>query len=205
MTIRLRRVDALATELKKSATDVKKMLSAKGIVVVDGYYDGGLFDAVFKEPALLGRKRVEWGLSHRLGLGAVKYLMDPLGIRIVVHDCKATQYLMLRRSSKNVYVNWRYANEPTTASCCVFGVRNFLRDNAPNYYLFTCFDGPIGWVVPTKAMVAAWTTLKANGPDDTSIFSIPTGFEEHEGGSLFIQLDLTSSKYELKDHKQLGF
>ncbi len=204
MGIRIRRVSELAKEINKSVEDTTKLLSARGIVVIDGYFDKGLFEALYNEPSLLTRKRTDWGLSHRLGIGAVKYLLDPLGIRIVVHDCRGTQWLVLRSDSKNVLVRWQYANDFTAGTWCAFSVRNFLRPNAPPYYLFTVFNGPHAWAISTRTLVVAWNKLHEN-EEKHDIFKIPDGFEEHEGGALSVSLTASSNKFELKDKKQLGF
>lgn len=208
MRIRLRRVANLAKEVNKSVEETTKILSARGIVVIDGFYDRGLFEALFNEPALLTKKRIEWGISHRLGIGAVKYLLDPLGIRIVVHDCRGSQWLMLRSENKNVLTRWQYANGYTSGPWCVFSVRNFLQEGAAPYYLFTVFDGPHAWAISTKTLVAAWDALKQGRGSKAGIedhFSIPEGLTDHEGGALSVRVSVESHKFELKSKKQLGF
>ena len=202
--MRLRSITKLAEELEKTPDACIKMLAAKSIYVIDGFYDSALLEATAQEPRIAARQRVEWGLSPRLGLGAVKAVLDPLGVRIVIHDPKGAQWLMLRKATQTNYVKWHYANAVgKTTNTAVFAVRNFLTVKAPNHYLFTCFEGPFAWAVPTKTMTAAWNTLQKGEPVDR--FQIAKGQTKHVGGALVIQLNTNSSKFELKDAKQLGF
>jgi hypothetical protein len=204
MALRLRKVELLAKELSKDVNDAINMLANKGIKVVDGYYDQFLFDAILKEPAIRSQQRLEWGLSHRLGIGAVKSLLDPLGLRITVHDCKRAQYLMLKKGTEHSYVKWQYANSSGVKTrTCLFQTLGFVDDEKQDHYLFVCFDGPFGWVLSRKQLISTWNTLRADG--EVTSFSIPKKYAEHAGGALQIRFNIDTSKYELKNTKQLGF
>jgi hypothetical protein len=97
MGIRLRQVEDLAKELKSDKKQTLARLTNLGVKVIDGYFDAVRFEAAVQEPSWLRGKRNEWSLSPRTGLGAVKFLLDPLGISIVEHECRGSNYLMLRR------------------------------------------------------------------------------------------------------------
>lgn len=203
MALRLRKVESLAKELNKDSDDVINMLLNKGIKTVDGYYDQALFDATMKEPALKAQQRTEWGLSPRLGIGAVKSIMDPLGIRITVHDCKGAQYLMCKKGNVHQYVKWQYANSAgKKVRACNFQVRGFMVDAKFEHYIFTCFEGPFAWALSRKHMIAAWDTIISGG--EVTGFQIPADHRESETGSLLVRLSLDNSKFEFKAAKQLG-
>lgn len=202
--MRLRPLSKLAAELEKTPEACIKMLAAKSIYVIDGFYDAALLEATAAEPQLAARTRVEWGLSPRLGLGMVKALLDPLGIRVVIHDPKGVQWLMLRKGAQTNYVKWQYSNTfGSKSNTCTFEVRNFLAETAPFHYMFTCFDGPFAWVVHTKILIAAWNTLQSGQPVER--FAIVKDMSEHPGGALVLKLNTASSKFELSEAKQLGF
>lgn len=204
MALRIQEVSKLAEELGKETPEVVQLLTSKGISTIGGYYDAALFDAVTKEPALTTKKRLEWGLSPRLGLGAVKAILDPMGVRVTVHDCRGSQWLMLRHGVKTVYVKWYYTNVPVTRKkWCNFEVRGFLRDDAPQNFLFTCFDGHFAWALSRATIRSAWTNMQQD--KEVSLFSLVVGHEEHETGAVRIRLHTGTSKFQLQSPKQLGF
>jgi len=204
MALRLRKVESLAKELNKTDSDIVNMLFSKGIRTIDGYYDQTLFDATAKEPALKTQQRIEWGLSPRLGLGAVKAILDPLGVRITVHDCKGAQYLMLKKDQTSSYCKWQYANSAgKKVRACNFQVRGFVADAKFENYIFTCFEGPFAWAMTRKQMLATWNSIKSG--KEVNGFKVPETHLEHEGGSLQVRLSLDSSKFELRTPSQLGF
>lgn len=201
--MRLRSINTLAKELNKTVDECVTMLASRSIYVIDGYYDASLFEAVLSEPRLAARARIEWGLSPRLGLGAVKTLLDPLGVRVVIHNPKRCQWLMLRKGTETSYVKWQFANEfGRTDLMCTLEVRNFLEENAPLYF-FTCFDGPHAWVLTPKILTKNWIALKSG--EAVEDFKISRNQAANPGGALTIRLNTRSSKFALKDSKQLGF
>ena len=204
MALRLRKVEALAAELNKDVQDVINILTNKGVRVIDGLYDQALFDAILKEPALRGKQRLEWGLSHRLGIGAVKHLLDPMGLRITIHDCKGAQYLMLKKGLTHNYIKWQYSNSVgRRIRACTFSVRGFTAESKFDHYLLTCFEGPFAWAISRKHLIAAHNTVKSG--QELEGFRIPNSLKDHPTGALILRLSLDSSKYEFKNIKQLGF
>ncbi len=204
MPNRLRRVEALAESLGQSTDQTYKMLQDKGIATINGLYDQALLDAVFAEPTMRQKQRFDWGLSTRLGIGAAKHLLDAQGIRISIHDCKRTQFLMLSKDDVKHYVRWQYANyaAPKSASCS-FSFHGFLEDESYEYIFLTCFDGPFGWALTRTTLIKAWEALQAK--KEFTGFYIPKGKTKHKTGSLLAHLSTDASKYELKSPKQLGF
>jgi len=204
MPVRLRSIHKLAKEQSTTADVMVGILAARGIAVVGDLYDAALYEAVgTATDAPTSSKVNRWGLSHRLGLGAVKFLLDPLSIHITVHDCRGSQYLMLRKKGRLSYVKWHYANYAAVrTSTCKFQVRGFVYDAKYDYYLFTCFDGPFAWVIPRKQLLSTWNALLKG--KEVNDFGIIKGQEENEGGALQIRLHTETSKFALTDSKQLG-
>lgn len=204
MALRLRKVESLAKELNTTPDSVITMLSNKGVATVDGYYDSALFDALLKTPVISAKQRLDWGVSHRLGIGAVKHILDPLGVRITIHDCKGAQYLMLKKGGIHRYVKWQYSNYAGKKTrSCIFPVRGFMLDAKFEHYLFTCFDGPFAWAISRQEMIKNYGLL--TGGKEVTGFTLQKGLEDHVGGALSLRLHLDTSKFELKLPKQLGF
>lgn len=207
MPIRLRSVDDFAKEVggKKKA---KQILSDKGIRIIDGFFDERRLEAAFAEPAWLRNRRKAWSLSHTSGLGAVKYLMDPLKINIIEHECRGAQWLMLQGSSgKRNFVKMYYKGTLThSMTVGRFEIRNFLRSNAPSHFLCVAFPLPHAWVLEAKELTKRWHALKKMGrfEQDEDGFHIPYGAEDHEGGFLGITLRTTQGEYTLDDASKLG-
>ena len=197
MSTRYRSIEELANARNKSVQEITKILSDRGIAVVGGLYDSVLFEAVFTAPSKTG------GLSPRTGLGAVQALVEPLGIRILVHDAQRSQTLVLRKGSKNTVVRWQYTHtaNQTTAS---FHIRGFLEKDVFNHYLLTSFDGPTAWVFSTAQLSNLWKKLQEGATIRDENIRIPSGEENAERGSLVLRLNQTSSIYLLKNQKQLG-
>jgi len=200
MSSRFRTIEDLAAERNKSTGDMEKILSDKGIVVVNGLYDSVLFEAVFTAPS-----KADGGLSPRTGLGAVQSLVDPLGVRVLVHDVHRTQTLVFRKGTKNTIAKWQYIGL-AHGNVYAFTVRGFLSNHSPTHFFLTCFEGPHAWVATRQQLTREWKLIKEKGndPNDTGV-RIPPGSEDSESGHLVLRLTATPSKYFLQTAKQLGF
>lgn len=200
MSSRFRTLETLATERNKSVGDMEKILGDKGIVVVNGLYDSVLFEAIFTAPS-----KADGGLSSRTGLGAVQSLVEPLGVRVLVHDVHRAQTLVFRKGTKNTIAKWLYIGQ-TFGNVYPFSVRGFLNANAPTHFFLTCFEGPHAWVATRQQLAREWKLIKEKGndPEDASV-RVPSGSEDSESGHLVLRLKATPSKYFLQTAKQLGF
>jgi hypothetical protein len=195
---RFRRLEALAEERNKSESDMAKILSDRGIAVVDGLYDGILFEAVFTAPS-----KSDGGLSPRTGIGAVQSLVEQHGIRVLVHDANRSQTIVFRKGSKNVVARWQYVTQGGNVT--KFNARGFLHEDSHPYYLFTNFDGPTAWVLSTAQLMRMWKKLKdgTHNPNDNSARIPPDGVD-HEYGYIQLRLENENNRYLLKSPYQLG-
>lgn len=169
-------------------TTARKLLKEKGIVVVDGMYDSRRLDAAMNEPAWLRTKRNNWSLSHTSGLGAVKYVLDPLKINTVEHECRGSQWLMLEGPKKNrQFVKMYYTGRMLSLGIQKFELRNFLREDASEYYLCAGFDGPHLWAISARTLARQWHEANELGSQQYLSqlgFYVPPGAENHPGGHI---------------------
>lgn len=203
MKVRLQNIEKLAKQLENTVEAVTKILNGRGIVVLNGYYDDALFQATYREPSVDSRKRIDWGLSDRLGIGAAKALLDPLNIRITIHDPKRGNHLLLKKSGVYRYIKWQYSNYLNRGTEAQMTVTNVNVDSMYTHYLFTCFEGPYGWAIPQRDLRNAHAKLLAG--EEVPGFTLPKAKEKHPGGVLKVRLDTTAAKFSLKTAKQLGF
>lgn len=214
MPIRLRSVEDFAKEAggKKKALE---LLKKQNIRVLDGYFDERRLEAALSEPAWLKDRRREWNLSPTSGLGAIKQLLDPLKVDIVEHECRGSQWLTLQREKQNkprrstvkVYYKGGLSNG-NRGTKVRFDIWNFLRDDAPDYYLCMCFEGPRAWVLDPQELAQRWATIQyAANPgfyrDDNGFF-IPFNSLDHEGGHLAVSLSINDTRLGLNAASQLG-
>jgi len=221
--IRLRPVEDLAKELKRDKKQTLAHLNALGVKVVDGFFDTVRFEAAVGEPQWLRNKRNEWSLSPRTGLGAVKHLLDPLGVIIIEHECRGSQYLMLRSGGPSItgrsgsagkglgskksfckmYYKGTFISQRTNKTVS-FDINNFKKDDAPDYYVCMCFEGPLMWVFSKDALLEAHASLRRSGygkyVDEMTISQ--SQLEREFGGIHALVNDKSSSL--LVDAKQLG-
>jgi hypothetical protein len=208
MAIRLRTVDNLAKEVggRKSAL---ALLAEKGVRVINDTFDDNRLEAAYAEPRWLHTRRQDWSLSHHSGLGAVKYLLDPLKVNIVQHECRGSQWLMLEGPSRRrQFVKMYYTGKMTgTANPAAnFQIRNFLREDAPNFYVLMSFEGPHIWSVPSRKLAEMWRLLKRTRKPSESDegFSVPAGLNEHKFGALNVYLHADDRRFKLDALKRVG-
>jgi hypothetical protein len=157
VAFQLREVKDLAEELG-SLAEARAKLKLRGIEIWDGYYNHGAYLAVDSEPDTTNiRKSIKkyWTLAPTDGVGAIKHLIDAIGLDITLHQWHQTNWVMVRnergqRQQVKVYSTQRYTNRHGRAN---FGVSGFLTPQAPAYYMFVCYEGPRAWVVPRKQLI----------------------------------------------------
>jgi hypothetical protein len=197
MYVKIRKVDELCTELVRPLPAVKAMLADLGVTVIDGYYDHARYESALAEPGWLRGKRKEWTLSHSTGLGAVKYVLDPLKISIVSHDMRGVnQYLTLqtpkrtRHLCKLLYRNsWMPVKSKKVAA---FNVKGFCHDHAPLDYLFVCIEGPLAWHLKRDEMRLQWRTLSKEPAKYVQGLQCSWGDRQLSHGGLHLWLDKDS-------------
>jgi len=210
--IRVRTVESLASALKKDNKTVRVQLKTLGIAVVDDCYDHVRYEAALNEPNWLRNKRAEWSLNHFSGLGAIKYLLDPLKVNIVAHECRGSQYLMLRGSSgAKTYCKVYYSGtllSSKSRSLGYFHINNFLREEARDaftHYMCVSFEGPHAWVFPKNTLCNVYNMLreKEYGAVHHEL-TIASSQQDREYGGLCASVGTENSKWLLKAAKQLG-
>lgn len=149
MAVDVRTVAQLSEQLRRPEKAVLATLNELGVVVVDGLYNHGRYEAALTEPKWLRNKRNEWSLSHATGLGAIKYILDPLKINIVQHHMCGPNFLMLEGASrKRAWVKVHYRNtwiKQKSRNTAHFECKGFGADDAPEHYLFVCLEEPMAW------------------------------------------------------------
>ena len=224
--IRLRQVEDLAKEIKRDQKQTLAHLNELGVKVIDGFFDSVRFEAAVSEPQWLREKRNAWSLSPRVGLGAIKHLLDPLGVIMVEHECRGSQYLMLRRAGPSIAAN---ASKKTTAGTglgtqkvlcklyyrgaflstrahktAAFDIHNFLRADAPATYLGVCFEGPMMWAFSKRELVSVHTQLsKREYGDRKWDLGISAAQQDREFGGVHALVN-ERSRWLLTDASQLG-
>lgn len=208
MGIKLRSVEDLAKELDRTQVSTQKFLFDQGIRVVDGFFNQQRLDAASLEPAFVTKRRQGWGLSHASGLGAIKFLLDPLKVDIVEHECRGAQWLMLRgpklkRNRVKVYYKGKLNNYGKSAQ---FQIRNFLREGAPTHFLCVSFDGPHAWAISSRELTKKWDLLLEQDTfeKDDEGFHIPYGGDEHPGGFLGVTFKVDIGRHVLTTPAKIG-
>jgi hypothetical protein len=189
----VRSVDALSKQLERSPKQILATLSEMGVVVVDGLYNHTRYEAALSEPKWLRNKRNEWSLSDNTGLGAIKYVLDPLKINIVQHDMRVVNYLMLEGPSrKRQFVRVHYRNnwikQKTRLSCC-FETTGFQEDTAPLHTLFVCIEGRVIWHFSRKELREYASHLSVGAPRYLDGVTSRWNDREREDGRLHFWLD----------------
>jgi hypothetical protein len=209
--VRVRTVESLASALKKDVKTVRVHLKTLGVVIVDGCYDHVRYEAALNEPNWLRNKRTEWSLSHSSGLGAIKYLLDPLKINIVAHECRGSQYLMLRGpSGSRTFCKVYYTGSllaTRTKQYGYFHINNFLRNgerDVHTHYMCVSFEGPFAWVLSKTKLADTHAVLSGKGHGTYhQELTIAAHQQDREHGGVRAMLDVENSKWLLKSAKQL--
>jgi hypothetical protein len=186
--------------------EARRVLRQEGIKVIAEMFDPQMLEAAHNTPLWLSKTRRSWGLSHTTGLGAVKHELDPLKINITQHVCRGPQWLMLQGpSNRKTFVKMYYKGALSARSGTAhYRITNFLRDNAPDYYLCACFEGPHLWAISAKVLKKKWDNIRATAANAIPGFRIPVGREGHEGGVLTITFRVDKADYVLDAPAKLG-
>jgi hypothetical protein len=213
--IRLRSVSDLAAELKVSPKAAQQRLSDLGIRVIGDMFDQIRFEAALAEPQWLRDKRNAWTLTPRTGLGAVKHILDPLGVVMVEHECRGAQYLMLRRmvgparnrlSGVKVFCKMYYKGQFVSDKkhTAAFDIVNFMGDSAPRIYLGMCFEGPMLWAFDTAQLCKIYRKLlKSDTGSEIAGVSANRDMRSRELGGIHALVD-DKSPWLLTNASQLG-
>lgn len=156
MSFELRSVDELA-ELLGGMAVAKRELKKRGVPLWEGMYNHGAYTAFEAEPKrsnLQEETKRFSTLAETDGFGAMKNLLDRIGLDITLHQYHRTNWLMLRnmegaRQHVKVYVTQRFANRHGRAS---FVASGFMTPQAPAHYMFVCFEGPRAWVMSRRKL-----------------------------------------------------
>ena len=85
-----------------------------------------------------------------------------------------------------------------------FNINNFLHENAPEYYLGMCFEGPLLWAFSKAELIDVYRKLKRQEHGTVMHnLTISSDQQGREFGGLHAVVNETSS-WLLKDAKQLG-
>jgi hypothetical protein len=200
MPRKLRAVSDLAAEvgdIKKA----RKILFNAGIKPVADYFDQSRLDIAVNEPQWHRSRNKAWSLSSKAGLGAMKYMLDPLKIDIMSHECKRSQWLTLQGPNRSrSYVKVHYKGKGSYDGAA-FQLRGFLYEDAPEYYFLICFEGPWAWVVSRSKCRSIWTKLKKHNKTEEGPFWIID--PKHPGGHLGMYFQSNNKSYNLT-LKRLG-
>lgn len=210
MPFRLRHIDDLTDEVG-TKQKAEELLRAADIRVVNGFFDDGALHAVFAEPKAtnIGRKAKDrWTIAETDGIGALKAVLDRVGLDIVRHLYHATNYLTVRNgkgrrrrckvySASRTHTQWQVAK---------YSVTGFLDPTQPSYYLFICYEGPIAWALSRQQLRTLHTRCLENEGVHPQVpnVSIPVKKMAHPRGCLSIGLEASDERYLLQAAKQLG-
>ena len=170
--IDIRSVKSLAEELKRPEAAVRTTLKDLGVVVIDGHYNHDRYLAAYSEPTWLRNKRNEWSLSHDKGLGAVKYILDPLKVNIVQHDMSQANYLMLEGPSRvRSFVKLHFRNswvvQKDRLSVC-FDCKGFTDETQEyQHVMFVCIEGKTAWAFSRQQLISYYNFLRNAPPSYT--------------------------------------
>ena len=207
--IDIRSVGALAEELKRPEAAVRNTLKDLGVVVIDGNYNHDRYLAAFSEPSWLRNKRNEWSLSHDGGLGAVKYILDPLKINIVQHEMSRANYLMLEGPGRlRHFVKLQYRNkwvkQKDRSSVC-FDCKGLTDETQGNqYFMFVCIEGKMAWAFSRNQLISYYNFLRTAPPSYVDGVICRWDDRTAVGGGLHFWLNEDCPSL-LVDKKQLGF
>jgi hypothetical protein len=195
----MRAVDELA-ELLGGVAAAKKELKKRGVQVWEGMYNHGAYTAFEAEPKrsnLNGPKKELSTLAETDGLGAMKSLLDSIGLDITLHQYHRTNWLMLRnaegsREHVKVYVTQRFANRHGRAS---FVASGFLTPQASAHYMFVCFEGPRAWVMSRRKLTYWYNKVfRKNGKHEKQEHIKPLG-KDPEGIQTTFNIPLFDKRF----------
>lgn len=153
----LRDIKDLAEELG-SEPKARAELRRRGIDLFNGMYNHGAFSAVDLEPKrsnIKSKDKSQSTLAECNGVGAVKYICDKIGLDLTLHEDRQANWYMVRNGKGlhryfKCYSAQRYANRAERAQ---FQTSGFLTADAPQYYMFVCYQGPRAWVATRKQLI----------------------------------------------------
>lgn len=223
MPFEMRAVDELAEQLGGVAA-AKRELKKRGVLIWEDMYNHGAYQAYESEPKrtnLNANKKEFSTLAETDGFGAMKGLLDKIGLDITLHQYHRTNWLMLRnsqgaRQNVKVYVTQRFTNRHGRAT---FTASGFLTPQAPNYYMFVCFEGPRAWVI-SRRKLSFWYNkvfrkngkhekqeiVKALGEDPEGIcttFNIPQFDKRFVDGATILARGRVQATFDPKDEFRL--
>ena len=208
MAFRLVALEAHAEDTGKTLSEVKAELGKLGISHIGGFFDFGALEAALAEPNttnIKAKKKDRWTIAHTDGIGAIKHVADNVNLDIVRHLTRHSQFVTFRnakgqRRQVKVYTTQRARGEFVTAR---FTLRGFLSENHPSHYLFMCYEGPRGWVMSHKQLVALHTKVLKR-PDSSEIASISRKSRSHPTGAINLFLDAGEEALLFTSAKQIG-
>lgn len=210
MAFQLKTLEAHAEEHGQTVTELKTELGKLGINHVGGYFDVGALEAVLAEPGttnIKAKKKDRWTIAETDGIGAIKHVADKANLDIVRHVTRHSQFVTFRNSKGGrrqvkVYTTQRARGEFVTAR---FTLRGFLDTDRqqPSHFLFMCYQGPIGWILSHKQLIALHAKVLKR-PESSEIASIPRKLRSHPTGAIHLFLDAGEESLLFTSAKQIG-
>lgn len=112
------------------------------------------------EPQWLVKRRNNCALDPMEGLGALKFLLDPLKVDIIQHRYVGVNYVSLRRHKKKSKEFKLYTRSKMGQYNASFVVTNFMYQDSPQQYLFMALrPEPILWAASQDMLMDAHEEL----------------------------------------------
>lgn len=208
MAFRLKSIEVHAEDTGATVKEARLALEKAGVSHVGGYFDEGALLAISAEPTLTNiatTKKNLWTIADTDGIGAIKHVADKVNLDIVRHMTRHSQFVTFRnargfRKQVKVYTTQRARGDLFSAR---FSLRGFLRPDVPTHYLFMCYQGPLGWVLSHKQLIALHTKVTRK-PDSSEIAHVSRALRSHPSGAITLFLDSGAESLLFTSAKQLG-
>lgn len=156
-------------------------------------------------PQWLQQRREACDLDPTHGLGAIKWLLDEFRVNIVRHEYVGVNFVSLRRGRGPTRRFKVHTAGRVSGYVAPFGVRNFMREDAPEQYLFVAFEPqPMMWTATADELSEVYDYPTANRvlPPGEGGARINYDVSEYTQGALHLALKATHP-WRVKSHKDL--
>ena len=123
-------------------------------IPADEFLDERILEACEKAPpnTNIGRWPPEFlTLSPTEGVGAMVHLFHQAKLDVVAHIYVGVNHLIVRNEAGQM----RHCKCYTSSKGKTFYISGYLREDAPEYYVFVSFNGPRAWAIPRATILEA--------------------------------------------------